>query len=167
MNSLSNFFSVQFTGKSVTAACDLFTVQVPAGRVYQLHEIRVGQYSDSGDAEAELHSYKISRHVSGVTPGSGGTAVVPVPWSARQRDITAKPSWTVVNTTQLSSTREEVVYRAVEYNQVSFLYVPQRDIILEAVEGDTLVVSLETTPADVITLAGTLIFREVTKTPGT
>jgi hypothetical protein len=160
------FFSVSFSGLTSAAAIDLLSVTIPAGRVYLLHEIRIGQSTDAGDAEAELYLYQITRHRTLSVSGSGGSPVSPIHWSGRRREQSVPVDWTYGDTTQIASASPEILSLTPENNQAPYLFIPPVNNMPEFIAGDTLVVSLESTPVDSVTFAGTLIFSDAPLTVG-
>ena len=75
-------YVLTFSAIAVSAAQDVFELNVASTlRGAYLREVRIGQYSDAGDAAAELLSVLV---IKGYTvSGSGGAAVTPTPIDAR------------------------------------------------------------------------------------
>lgn len=68
-------FSATFSAIAVSAAQDLFEIVAPAAGRIAIRDIKIGQYSDFGDAAAENLSIQVIRGFT--TTGSGGAAVTP------------------------------------------------------------------------------------------
>lgn len=155
-------FSATFSAVAVTAAQDVFELVAPAGGRVRLREIRLGQYSDAGDAAAELLSVLV---VTGYTvSGSGGASVTPNNMSGHSGGATASSTVERNNTTVANTGTAKVILADAWNVQAPWLWVCPDDpcdpanIILE--KDDRLVVRI-TAPADSITLNGTLVFEEV------
>jgi hypothetical protein len=152
-------FTATFSAVAVTAAQDVFEIVAPAApsRV-AIREIRLGQYTDFGDAAAEILSITI---ISGfTTSGSvGGTA--PTPANVKRWSGAATAGSVVeINNTTLAQNGTGVVLVADAFNvQAGWWYYPPEDerIILDG--GQRLVVRI-TAPADSVTMNGTLVFEE-------
>lgn len=70
-------YSVVIPNVAVVAAQDLFEIIAPDDMRVRIGEIRIGQYTDFGDANAEILSVSIIRGFT--TTGSGGTTPTPTP----------------------------------------------------------------------------------------
>lgn len=71
---MSAVFSATFSAVAVSAAQDLFEIVAPNTSRVAIRSISLGQYSDAGDAQAEMLSVPLIR---GYTT-SGGTSVTPI-----------------------------------------------------------------------------------------
>jgi len=158
-------FSATFSAVAVSAAQDVFEIVAGAGCRVRIRDLKIGQYSDFGDAQAEILSVVIMR--GHTTTGTGGTALTPVnlqPWS-RAADCTVK-----VNNTTVAANGSPVTLVADTFNVaagwslrdcLSVWDAPkavfQEGIWIEA--GQRLVVRI-TAPADALTMNGTLVFEE-------
>src|SRR5215207_1206238 len=91
-------FYATFSAVAVTLAQDVFEIATPANVRVRLREVRIGQYSDFADAQAEILSVTVMR--GHTTTGSGGTTLTPTnvhPWS-RAAVSTVKANNTTVAT---------------------------------------------------------------------
>jgi len=70
-----SIYTATFSGIAVNAAQDAFEIVAPANSRVAIREVRLGQYSDAGDAQAEMLSVTVERGYA--TSGSGGVAVTP------------------------------------------------------------------------------------------
>lgn len=161
-------FTATFSAIAVTAAQDVFELVAPANARVRVRKIFIGQYSDAGDAAAEMLSVQVIRDYT--VAGSGGAAVTPAnlqPWSRAAGASVARNNTTVANT------GTPLVLIAETFNvQAGWLWAPSPPdprhrpsyddeyIYLEA--GSRLVVRI-TAPVDSITMNGTLVFEEISK----
>lgn len=148
-------YAACFSAIAATAAQDVFELVAPSTGRVAIKEVRLGQYTDFGDAEAEILSVLFLRGYT--TSGSGGSTITPAAlWSGHG----ASGSTVERNNTTVANTGTVVTLLADAWNiQMPFLWLPTREsgIILEA--SERFVVRI-TAPADSITLNGTLVFEE-------
>lgn len=150
-------FTVTFADVAVSAAQDLFELVAAATQRIRIREVVIGQYSDAGDAAAEILGLQF---ITGFTvSGSGGSPATPAniePWS-RAAAATAE-----VNNTTLANTGTTIVRRAETWNvQAGYIYRPTdlKEMIMLA--PSTRLVIRQTAPADAITMNGTLVYEEL------
>jgi hypothetical protein len=152
-------FTATFSAIAVSAAQDAFELITPATSRIEICEIFLGQYSDAGDAAAEMLSVQIVRGHTVV--GSGGAAVTPAnfePWS--------RAAVTTVNrnNTTIASGGSAVVLHSEAFNvQGGWLYKPLKtevDNERPKIEISTITVIRITAPADAVTMNGTIKWRE-------
>lgn len=95
-----SFYTVTFSAVAISAVQDLFELKPGSTRTIRLWSICGVQTTDITSAESEVLRITVSRHGSGYTSGSGGTAPTPQPMSTAGRAalFTAE----VNNTTQAS-----------------------------------------------------------------
>lgn len=154
---MSRLYTVQFNGVSVTAQQDLFELVAPSTGAVVLHAIELSQTTELGDAAEEQLSILLKSGQT--TSGSGGTAPTPVPLAFG--DAAAGATAEVNNTTKASA-GTIVTHAAWAWNvrtEFMRLFTPEMRPILRASRRMT--VELATTPADSITLNGTLWFEEL------
>jgi hypothetical protein len=148
-------YTATFAAVAVSAAQDLWELVAPANTKVALREIRLGQYTDFGDAAAELLSIQIIRGYT--TTGSGGAAATPAslaPWTVAATSVVAR------NNTTVAQDGTGLVMLADTFNIASgWWYRPpaQEFILLQA--SQRLVVRM-TAPADSITMSSTIVFEE-------
>lgn len=150
-------FVATFSAVAVSAAQDLIEIAMPAGKRGIIREVEFGEYSDFGDAQAEILSVLLMRGHG--TTGSGGAAVTPAKLAAAGTE-SAGATVARNNTTVATSGSPETL-RATSWNvQSPFRYypVPEERITLEP--GQRFVVRI-TAPADAITMNFTIVFDEV------
>jgi hypothetical protein len=155
-----SIFTATFSAIAVSAAQDVFELTAHATSRIEICEVYLGQYSDAGDAAAEMLSVQIIR--GHTTAGSGGAAVTPgrfAPWS--------RAAVTVVNrnNTTVAANGTGVILHAESFNvQGGWIYKPQfTDHSNERpqVEVAQIIVVRITAPADAVTMNGTIKFREL------
>lgn len=162
-------YTATFSAISVTAAQDVFELTTHASSRIEICEIFLGQYSDAGDAQAEMLSVQIIRGYT--TAGSGGAAVTPgnfEPWSRAALTTVAR------NNTTVATAGTAVILHSEAFNvQGGWLYKPlkaerdnERPRIEAAGATNGLLVVRITAPADAVTMNGTIKFRELGLVPG-
>jgi hypothetical protein len=144
---------------------DLWCVTAPSNSRLAVREIRFGQYSDPGDAQAEMLSITF---MSGSTAGStgAGTAITGLNINRYSTAVVPAASATVNGpSTSLSSTASATVIFADTFNVMGgFRYYPvpaERYIIGMS---QRFVVRM-TAPNDALTVNGTLMLQEIGQTP--
>lgn len=149
-----------FQNVSVTAAQDLFEVTCPTAKSVILHEIKITQSSEIGDAQAEMLRYTIKRGQGTITSGSGGstpTAVSAIPGLTFSGTVEANNTTrAVVGTGTLTTLEEEAEHVANGYH-----HLPTPEVRHEFAGGDRIIVGLESTPADAVSMSGNIIFEVI------
>ena len=145
------------TALSTTGNTDLWCVTAPSAARLAIREIRLGQYSDFGDAQAELLSLL---YWTGSTAIGGGTAITGQNYKRYTGAATAASSVTGPSTTLASTTSAAVVIADVWNVAAPYLYIPKPDerIILGIGQRFNLRIS---TPNDPLTLNGTLVLQDL------
>lgn len=159
---MSRVFVATFSAVAITAAQDLFELVAPSNSRVRLREIRVGQYSDAGDAAAELLSLTVIRGFT--TSGSGGSAFTPLKPSAHTGAAAAGSTVEINNTTVAQDGTGSVMLADAWNVQAPWLWQSPdsaRDPNNIWVEPSARIVVRITAPADSLTTNGTLIFEEV------
>lgn len=153
-------FTATFSAIAVSAAQDVFQLTAHATSRIEICEIFLGQYSDAGDAAAEMLSVQLVR--GHTTTGSGGSAVTPgnfEPWSR------AAVTTVLRNNTTIAADGTAVILHAEAFNvQGGWLYKPlktEEDNERPKIEAGGIVVVRITAPADAVTMNGTIKFREI------
>lgn len=153
-DAVGTVYTAAFSGVAVSAAQDCFEVTCGSANALYLHEVRLGQYSDFGDAQAEILSVQV---ITGyTTSGSGGSTVTP----AAVTSGTAGSSVEINNTT-VANTGTAVVRISDTFNVAAGWFYspsPSERILVPAL--GRLVVRI-TAPADALTMNGTIVFEEV------
>lgn len=155
-------YSATFYAVAVSAAQDVFELVAPAGSRVLIREIRLGQYSDAADAQAEMLSVQVIRGYT--TSGSGGASVTPVNLSPVTGALSAS-STVERNNTTVAQDGTGAVLLADSWNVMGgWRYYPVPEERIEVGVSQRLVVRI-TAPADALTLNGTLVFEEVGQVP--
>lgn len=161
-------YSAAFSAVSVAAAQDLFEIVAPANSRVRLLEIDIGQYSDFGDAEAEILSLAIWR--GHTVSGSGGSTVTP----ANINPYGGNAGSTVeANNTTVATTSGTLLWATTWHVQAGFLWSPgeahargalpfRRHIVIQP--SQRLVIRI-TAPTDALTTNGSVLFEEIGKSP--
>lgn len=152
-----NTYVGQFNGVAVTAQQDFFEIAAPATEVVEIIEISLSQTTEVGDAAEEglLLLFK----TGATTTGSGGTTLTP---PATHFGSAAASSTVKANNTTKASVGTILTLRAEAWNvRMPFLYLPPPEARIVLAPSRRFTVELATTPADSITVHGTITFREL------
>jgi len=150
---------------------DLFEVTAPANSMVKIREVRVGQYSDAGDAEAEMLNVRIIRfdNSSDDTGGEGGGGIAVTPTPLLQTGDTGGGGCTVVRSndvlatdTGTASVNARTIISDAFNVQAGWWYYPETNEMICIEPGDRFVVRISAA-ADPISMAGTLVFEEIGK----
>lgn len=156
-------YTIPFTAVAVTAAQDLFELTADTSSRFEVCEIAISQYSDAGDAQAELASIQVIR--GHATPGSGGNPVTPTKWDSKFR---AAKTAAKVNNTTIASGGTAVTLISDSFNVQAGWYYRQDSNYIDSKNermvvnpGEILVIRLPNSPADSITMNGTIKIKEL------
>lgn len=149
-----NIFQGAFAAVAVSAAQDVFEITAPPTHIVDIREVRLGQYSEAGDAAAEMLSVQIIR--GHTTPGSGGAAL---PLYALQGAGAPASGVEVNNTTPASNGVAKTMLADAFAVQAGWRYRPPADERIQIQPGERAVVRI-TAPADALTMNGTLVLEE-------
>lgn len=154
---MGQLYSAVFTGVAVTAQQDFFELNAASTKAVRIHRVVIGQSSDAGDAQAEVLAISFVRGYT--TSGSGGSAPTPQKLAT---GLAAAASTVEVNNTTVANTGTASVLESDTFNaQVGYRYQPTPEERIELAPSERLVVRLGTTPADSLTMSGTLVFEEI------
>lgn len=154
---MPRMYSVSFTGVAVTAQQDFFELVAPGTISCELHSIYLAQSSDAGDAQDE--QLQVAIKSGQTTSGSGGSAPTPIPIDFGDA---ASGATSEVNNTTKASAGTIVTLHSDAFNvRAGWAYrpTPEERIVIRGARR--LTVELLTTPADSLTMSGTLYFREI------
>lgn len=142
-----------FSAVAVSAAQDVFEIVAPANARISIHEVRLGQYSDAADAQAEMLSVLMIRGYT--TTGSGGAAVTP---TTPTGGLTSGGATVARNNTGVAANGTPATVVADSFNVMAgWLYRPPAAERILLQPNERLVVRI-TAPADAVTMNGTLVF---------
>ena len=154
---MGRMYSVSFVGVAVTAQQDFFEIVAAAGKPCVVHSIEIEQSTEVGDAQEEGLSILLKDGQT--TSGSGGSAPTPAP--VNFTDAAAAFVAEVNNTTK-ASVGTIVTKRAWNWNvRLPFLKLFTPETRPVVVGGARMTVELATTPADSITVSGTMMVEEL------
>ena len=148
---MGRMFTASFTDVAVTAQQDLFQIEantVPA----IIHAIFLSQTSDVGDAAAENLSILI-RRVTDVVTNDIVEAKLDTGSGVALADL-------AVNETTELVTGAETIHSEAWNIAMSFIWMPPPEMRIIVQVGNALVVNLNDTPADELTMSGTMYFEE-------
>lgn len=156
---MGRMYAVTFENVAVTAAQDFFYVAPADDKAVVLHECRLSQSTELGDAAEEQLRIAIVR--GHATVGSGGSAFTPLPLIPTD---TAAGATARINDTTIASAGTGVNLLVDTLNVRSgWLWLPTpecRPMVTQG-SGTTIVVRLLAAPADSVTMGGTLLFEEL------
>lgn len=145
-----------FTAVAVTAQQDFFEINSVNNKTLCVHSIRLSQSTDVGDAAAE--GLRITLVSGNATSGSGGSTHTPAPLQTGG----GAASYTVeINNTTVASTGTPIEHYSWNWIiQAPFIeqFTPSEMVYLAP--GGRLCLRLGTTPADSITMSGTMVIEE-------
>lgn len=160
-----NLYTASFSNVAVTAAQDLFALLAHSSSRIAICRAEVMQVSDVGDAAAEILAYSFKRGAT--VAGSGGSAPTPVPVKGHTGARAAVTVARVNDTTQAGTGTIATVLAGGFHISAGLIYAPKygaeadvdERITVEA--GQRIVLSLDTAPADSLTMYGTILFEEL------
>lgn len=151
-------FVVSFAAVTVTAVQDVFEIVAPSTSKLAIREVVLGQYSDVGDAAAEIISVAMLRGYT--TSGSGGSSATPVNLAGHTGAKTSAATAEINNTT-IAADGTGVRLRSEAWNvQMPYRFYPApcEQIIVNPSERFVVRISA---PADALSMNGTLVFEEI------
>lgn len=154
---MGRMYSVTFSGVAVTAQQDFFEIVAAAGKPCIVHSIEIEQSTEVGDAAEE--GLSLLWKDGQTTSGSGGSAPTPAPQTLGD---TAASFTAETNNTTKASAGTIVTKRAWNWNvRVPFLkiFTPETRPVIAG--GARATLELATTPADSITVSGTMMVEEI------
>jgi hypothetical protein len=153
-------YVVTFSSVAVTAQQDFFEIPAPSTRLLIIHSVELTQSTDVGDAASEGLAILHKRGI-GSTTGSGGTTGITATkletGSATSLVTTAKTN----DTTKMSAGTISTLHSSNWIIQQPYLYLPTPETRHIIAPSEKYTVELATTPADSITMSGTITFEEI------
>jgi hypothetical protein len=154
-------YTVPFSAQALSAnAQDLWHIHASTASRVLIREIRFGQYSDAGDAEAELLSVEL---LAGSTSASAGSAITAVNVQRHSGAPTAGTSCLGPSTTVASTGSAELIFADTVNVAAGWLYAPPPPERITLEPDERLAVRLSA-PADALTINGVLTFEEIGRT---
>lgn len=149
-------YTATFAAVGITAAQDVFELTCSANNRARIRAVYLNQYSDFGDAAAEILSVQIIRGYT-VSGSVGGTPPTPTPIVSGGP---AAASAVEINNTTVANTGSAVVLVADAWNiAAGWAYTPPPAEQITVAASERIVVRI-TAPADSLTTNGTLIWEE-------
>ena len=149
-------YTTTFNLVAVTAVQDLFDLLTAADSITVIHAVELSQSTEVGDAQEEMLNLIFER---GATTASNGTAVVP---NALESGSSAYGGTTRVNGATRSTAGTIQTLRVDNWNvRMPYLWLPTPEMRPILGPNVRFVVDLNSTPADAITMSGTLTFEEL------
>lgn len=153
-------YTAFFEGVAVTAQQDFFEILAPSDAVIVLHDIDLSQTTEFGDAAEEQLLIRMVRGVGAVTSGNGTSATVnPIEDGDTATGATVEKNGTTKMVVG-SGTLEQLAAWAWNV-RIPFvkIFTPETRPVISP--GNRLTIELATTPADSITMNGTITFEEI------
>jgi hypothetical protein len=150
-------YKLSFSGVAVTAVQDLFELVAPADAIVKIHSIRLAQYSDEGDAQAEMLRIRLLRGYT--VSGSGGSTPTPAP--LEKGAAAAGGIYEANNTTQANTGTPDALLEDAWNVQIPYLYQPAPEERPIVSPGIRCVLALAEAPADSINMQGEITFEEI------
>ena len=153
---MGRLYTAQFSAVAVSAAQDLFEIVAPSDAIVKIHNIRLGQTSDVGDAAEEILLIKLNSGAT--TSGSGGGSYTPVP--IELGDAAFGGTCEINNTTQAAD-GTIVTHHAWPWNvrgPFEIIFEPETRPVLSPSRRGVLTIPA---PADALTMMGTITFEEI------
>lgn len=153
---MSRVYTVIFNAVAVTAQQDLFEIVAAAGKNVRIRGGFLTQSTEVGDAAEE--GLNILAKTGATTSGSGGSGPTPIPLNVT--DAAAGLTAEVNNTTKATS-GTIVTHHADNWNiRAEKQYILPPEMCIELTGSRRFTLELATTPADSITMSGTLYLEE-------
>lgn len=151
-------YTVKFAGVAVTAQQDFFEIAPADDKPIIIVKIELTQSTEVGDSQEEGLDVRL---VAGNTvSGSGGSAFTPLLNSAGY--AAAGASCEINNTTKANTGTERELWASNWNVRMPWIYQPTPEEYFVISQADSRVcLRLGTTPADSITMSGTLVFMEL------
>lgn len=153
---MGRIYTAQFSAVAVSAAQDLFEIVAPSDAIVKIHNIRLGQTSDVGDAAEEILLIKLNSGAT--TSGSGGGSYTPVP--IELGDAAFGGTCEINNTTQAAD-GTIVTHHAWPWNvrgPFEIIFEPETRPVISPSRRCVLTIPA---PADALTMMGTITFEEI------
>lgn len=149
-------YTAQFTGVAVTAQQDFFEILAGTNGGVLIHSLFLSQSTEVGDAQEEGLSVLLKQ--GSTTTGSGGSAPTKVP---RDVDDAASAATVAANNTTKATSGTIVTHEAWNWNvrvPLQIIWTPETRPFAKGARR--LTIELGTTPADSITMSGTITWSE-------
>lgn len=153
-------YTVPFSAVALTTnPQDLWCLTASSSSRVVIRELRLGQYTEFGDAQSELLSLTI---LTGSTAPSSGSAITPLNVQGHTGAPVAQSSVVGPSTTLASTTSATQRFADVWNVAAGFLYAPMPAERLVVQPSQRMVLRM-TAPNDAITINGTMTIQEIGK----
>ena len=152
---LGRMYTAQISAVAVTAIQDAIELNVPSDAVVIVHSIRIAQYSDVGDAAAEMLPVQLSRATG--TAGSGGSVVTAI---AHSKGDSAYGGTVEFNNDTQAGTVVEILSDSFNIRS-GWLYNPPPDERIALSPSVVFLVELPVAPTDSLTMEMSITFEEL------
>ena len=149
---MGRIYAVNFNEVAVSVQQDLFQIEAQTTPAI-LHAIYLSQSTEEGDAEAENLNVIIQRVTDAVTDDLNAVALV--------GGDTAENANLAINETSELTTGASIIHAESWNVAQSFIYLPPPELRPIVQIGNAIVVNLNNTPTDAITMSGTMYFEEI------
>ena len=156
---MPNFYSANFNAVAATVQVDFFELIGTASKILEVHEVRLSQHTDYGDAAEEIVQVLVRRGV-GSTTGTGGTQAA-VPTKLETGLPTAGFTFDYMNTTKMTAGTRDILLSTAWNIRGEFLYLPTPECRIILAPSERFTVELATTPIDSITFNGSMVVAEI------
>ena len=153
-------YTAVFSSVAVTAQQDFFEILAATGKRIRINGWMLSQSTEIGDAQEEGLALIVKRGAGAVTSGSGGSTFTPSPQDV---DDTASGATVEINNTTKMLVGAGTLTNLEAHNwnvRAPFLMIYPPEMRPRIKPGDRLTIELGTTPADSITMSGTVWFEE-------
>lgn len=163
MIGIGRAYAVEFHNVSVAAQQDFFYIKPAADKICIIEALylsNVGGAADAGDVQEELLRIELIRVPATVTAGSGGGAMTPNPISTN--DTAAAFTARINDTTVATTSGTNLNLHSDGMNiRVPYVWMPPPEHRILVANAQALVARLVSTPADAVSMNGTMIVREL------
>lgn len=154
---MGRMYSAIFSAVAVSIQQDFFEVVAPSTGVVVLHAIFLSQSSEAKDAEEEFLQVAIKS--GSTTSGSGGSTPTAIPLSLGDSAFGGSVE---ANNTTKASVGTIVTHHKESFNiRAGWAYIATPEMRKILSPSARMTVELMTTPADAITMDGTIYFEEI------
>ena len=149
---MGRIYAVNFNEVAVSVQQDLFQIEAQTTPAI-LHAIYLSQSTEEWDAEAENLNVIIQRVTDAVTDDLNAVAL--------DGGDTAENANLAINETSELTTGASIIHAESWNVAQSFIYLPPPELRPIVQIGNAIVVNLNNTPTDAITMSGTMYFEEI------
>jgi hypothetical protein len=144
-------YSATFEEVAVSAAQDLFEINAPADSIVVVHALEISQSSDVDNENLNLLMHR------GSTSGSGGSTPTASPMEVGDAAFGG-----TVEANNTSPSTEGTILHSAAFSVLagySYVWTPEARPVISP--SGRLNIELQTTPADALTMSGTIYFEEI------